>query len=321
MRELLAASRRHSYWYVLLLAVALLIANIAVLPNFASPSGLVVTLAEFAPIALIAMANTPAILSGGGGIDISVAATMNLVNVLYVAVLLPRGLGGAGVSAVLLLLLGGGIGACNGIMVAVLRYQPVIATIASFFIIDGVSLAIATTPVSAGPNWTDHLAGFPWPLLLIGLPLAGWAVLRRTAYVRNLLLLGADPPAAFSAGIDTRVISISAYALGGVIAAIAGIALTTVLRSADSSLALQYALIGVASVAIGGTALSGGRGGMTGSLLGAMTLYLLQNLLGELRISQNWVQLAYGFVLVAAVLASSGLARRPTNTAAGGTTA
>ena len=131
MRELLAASRRHSYWYVLLLAVALLIANIAVLPNFASPSGLVVTLAEFAPIALIAMANTPAILSGGGGIDISVAATMNLVNVLYVAVLLPRGLGGAGVSAVLLLLLGGGIGACNGIMVAVLRYQPVIATIAS----------------------------------------------------------------------------------------------------------------------------------------------------------------------------------------------
>jgi ribose/xylose/arabinose/galactoside ABC-type transport system permease subunit len=52
-----------------------------------------------------------------------------------------------------------------------------------------------------------------------------------------------------------------------------------------------------------------------------MTLYLLQNLLGELRISQNWVQLAYGFVLVAAVLASSGLARRPTNTAAGGTTA
>jgi ribose transport system permease protein len=117
------------------------------------------------------------------------------------------------------------------------------------------------------------------------------------------------------------VISISAYALGGVIAAIAGIALTTVLRSADSSLALQYALIGVASVAIGGTALSGGRGGMTGSLLGAMTLYLLQNLLGELRISQNWVQLAYGFVLVAAVLASSRLARRPTNTAVGRTTA
>jgi ribose transport system permease protein len=309
MLEALKRARAHPSWFVFGLTIALFVGNVLILPRFAAPSGWMGTLAGFAPFALVAVASTPAILSGGGGIDISVAATMNLVNVVFVVALLPHGLGGVAVAVPLMLIIGATVGLCNGVVIAVLRYQPVIATISAFFIVSGISLQLATTPVPAPSSWIDQVGTFPWPLVLIGAPIATWMLLSRTAYLRNLLLVGSDPAAAFSAGISVSATTIIAYTLGGLFAAVAGIALTGVLRSADSSLALQYALIGIAAVVIGGTPLGGGRGSIVGSMVGAALLYLLQNLITELNVSQNWVQLVYGVVLMAAVLVASSVSR------------
>jgi ribose transport system permease protein len=258
MRELVQRLRSRSFGFVLVVVVALFVANAFALSDFLSPGTWMGTLGLFAPFALVAMANTPAIISGNGGIDISAAANMNFVNVLFVVVLLPHGLGRAEIAIPLLLIAGALVGLCNGVMVAVLRYQPVIATLAAYFILTGISLSLATNPVAAGQNWTNSFTSTPWPIVLIATPLVVWQVLARSAYVRNLLLVGSNGPAAFSAGIDVRTVTVVAYTLGGAFAALGGMALTSILRSADSSLALQYTLIGIAAVALGGTPFGGG---------------------------------------------------------------
>ena len=82
------------------------------------------------------------------------------------------------------------------------------------------------------------------------------------------------------------------------------------IRSADSSLGLQYTLIAIAAVALGGTPVGGGRGGLVGALVGAACIFLIQNLLSGLNISALWLDVVYGGVLIAAVILSSQLAPR-----------
>ena len=97
--------------------------------SFATPSSWPATLATFAPFALAAMASTPQILSGGGGIDISIGPLLNFVSIIIVAVLIPHGLGSAAVVIPIALGVGVGVGVINGVLVTVLRYQPVLATL------------------------------------------------------------------------------------------------------------------------------------------------------------------------------------------------
>ena len=95
----------------------------------------------------------------------------------------------------------------------------------------------------------------------------------------------------------TRV-RILAYALGGLFAGVAGLALTALLRSSDANAGLQYALIALAAVALGGTPIGGGRGGLLGSLLGASAIFLVQNLLVAPQRQRLWLQVAYGAMLI-----------------------
>ena len=99
-------------------------------------------------------------------------------------------------------------------------------------------------------------------------------------------------------------------ALGGIFAAIAGIALTGLIHSADSTLGLQYTLTAIAAVSLGGTPVGGGRGGLVGAFLGAICIYLIQNLLGNLNVSAQWLDVVYGVVLIIAVILSAQLRPR-----------
>ena len=122
--------------------------------------------------------------------------------------------------------------------------------------------------------------------------------------------IGGDAPTAFASGVNVAVVRIVAYALGGMFAAIAGVALTGLIHSADSSLGLQYTLIAIAAVSLGGTPIGGGRGGLVGALLGATCVFLIQNLLSTLNISAQWLNVVYGCILIIAVVLSAQLAPR-----------
>ncbi len=308
-----------TYAFALVFAVALLVAEIIAQPSFIHPTNLPSELATFAPFAILAMASTPSILSGGGGIDLSVGPLATLLNCMFITWLVPHGWGA--VPAVVVLLMAGALlGTVNGTLVAVGRFQPVIATLCAFFVFSGLAEKIAPTPRTLAGNWTAHLAnsvGFlPGAVLTIGMPVLIWVALGRTAFLRNLLAVGDDDASAYSAGVNVVAVRIGAYALGGLFAAIAGIALTAQIQTSSASLATEYALISLAGVALGGTPLGGGRGGILGSLLGAACIYLLQQLLSSAGVSTDYLQLVYGALLVAGVIISSGYRRRVSGAAA-----
>jgi ribose transport system permease protein len=301
--ELRRFLRTRSFAFALVLSAVLLVANIAVLPSFGSPSNFDTNLTLFAPFALVAMAATPSILSGGGGLDISVALNAGFVCNVLILYLLPHGTWGSPWVAVpLALALGSAIGLVNGFSVAVLRYQPVIATLCMLFVLQGINQKIAGAPTASPPSWTQHLAAglgpIPGGLVLIAVPVAIWILLQRLPFHRVLLSVGGNDATAFSAGVNVTLVRILAYALGGFFAAVAGIAIATLLQSSDGNAGLEYVLIALAAVALGGTPIGGGRGGLLGAIVGAAAIFLIQNLLSALHVDAYWLQVAYGGMLI-----------------------
>ena len=181
-----------SWVFAGVLVVALLIANVVAQHSFLAPHNWPSLLGTLAPFVLVAFASTVPILSGGGGIDISVGPQATLTNCLLVAVLFPHGLGTPWVSIPLLLLIGAGVGLVNGLLVVVGRLQPVIATLATFFVLSGLALRLSPTPVGLeSGNWTQDLAGEIWVipggLVTIGVVAAAWFCLRRTRVISTLV--------------------------------------------------------------------------------------------------------------------------------------
>jgi len=305
--------RTRPYAFALVLLAALLIANIIAQPSFANPSNWPETLAIFAPFAVAALASTPAIMSGGGGIDISIGPLMTVIDMVIVADLLPHGLGSPWIVVPLCLVMGAAVGALNGALVTVLRFQPVVATLCMNFILTGLATQIegSTTPQGA-TWWTDDLASsfgpIPGGLIVIVVVLAIWLALSRTAYLRNLYATGGDDATAFSAGVDVTRVRILAYTTGGLFAGIGGLALMAVLREGEAGDATMYTLVALAAVALGGTAFSGKRGSLLGTLCGAGCMYLITNVLSASRVPDTWTDAIYGALLLIAVIFGAGLA-------------
>jgi ribose transport system permease protein len=309
--RVLALLQTRSFMFAAILAVALFVANLIVQPSFVSGSALPETLADLAPFAIIAMATAPSVVTGG--LDLSVGPLLSLTNVIMVAVLIPHGMGGA-VSVPILLVMGALIGAASGALIAYVRLPAIIVGLCGLFVLTGIAQEILLIPEQAPGNWTEHLGAkvgpIPGALFTMAVPLIVWFALRRTPFVRAMFSVGGDAPTAFAAGINVAHVRILSYALGGMFAVIAGLALTGLVRSADSSLGLQYTLIAIAAVSLGGTPVGGGRGGLVGALLGATCIFLIQNLLSGLEISAQWLDVVYGCVLIGAVILGSQLRPR-----------
>lgn len=296
--------RRFSFAFALVLAGALLIANLL---TEQGGFGTTDQLANFAPMALAAMAMTPAIISGGGGFDLTISPVMTLASAVYIVLLNPHGLGGA-VSVPIILALGAAIGALNGLLIIILSIPPVVATLSMYFVFIGVDLEVAPTPQYLNPNWVSHLAGsvgpIPGALFPLALPLVIWGLLGVIPYRRALYAVGSNDATAFASGVNVARVRVVAYSLGGLFAAIGSFSLTALLSSVDASLATQYTLLAVAAVSLGGTSLWGGRGGLIGAVFGAAAIYLVSNLLTITQLNPSWLQVMYGAMLLVAVVLS-----------------
>ena len=296
---------RYSFAFALVLVVALLIANLVM---ESGGFGLTDQLGNFAPIALAAMASSPAIISGGGGIDLTISPLMTLTSGVFLVWLVPSGLAGV-VAIPIVLAIGAAVGTINGLIIVGLRVQPVVATLSMYFVLLGVDLSIVPTPVDLqSSSWVSHLAHsvgpIPGPLFTLAVPIVIWFLLGRTPFRRTLYAVGSNDATAFASGVNVGLVRVIAYALGGLFAGIGGLALTGLVASVDASLASTYTLLAIASVALGGTSLWGGRGGLFGALLGAAAIYLLQNFLTLAQIDPSWLQVMYGVMLVVAVVLS-----------------
>jgi ribose transport system permease protein len=277
--------------------------------TFISRSNWASILAVASPFIITAAAQAPVTLAGNGGIDLSVGPLAGLVNVIIIAVLIAHGISSPLPVLLIGLALGGGSGLLNGFLVSYMRIQPIIATLGTYLFYSGLALYIIPTAGGSAPGWLTHLAGSYGPIPGMVIPLGTiaivWLALTRTAFRRNLLAVGGDERVAYTAGINVAAVRTSAYILTGLLAAVAGIVLTAVLGSADPTVGPPYTLTSIAGMALGGVSLAGGRGGLLGAAAGGAVLFLVQNLLTLAQVSIFHLQIAYGVILIVALVLNS----------------
>ncbi len=169
-------------------------------------SALGTTLGMMAPLILAAIAVTPSLLVGGGGIDISIGPLLTLVNVTVVQIFLTR-LGYTSPLVVVPVALSIGLlsGAFNGFLVAIVRIQPIVATLGTYLIYSGLAVWIMPSPGGKVPPWLASLSG-GWSLLPVAVVLLAWWGLTRTLYYEQLMATGGDDRAAYTAGVNVTAV-------------------------------------------------------------------------------------------------------------------
>ena len=285
-----------------ILFVVLLAVNVVINPDRFAPAAWGTLIGLAAPLVGAALASTPPVLGGRGGIDISVGPLMGFVNAVVVLVLIKN----MGVTSPWIIVpaaigIGALVGAVNGLLATVLRIQPIVATLGTYLILVGATLTILPAPTGTVPDWLRALSG-PLSILPLGAICVIWMVLRRLPYYDALMATGSDDRAAYTAGVPVTLVRFVAYVAAGSFAGIAGLMLTALIGSADPSIGPTYTLIAISAVALGGVSLAGGRGGMLGAAIGALDIFLLQSALTYFNFSTFVLQIAYGTILVVAIV-------------------
>ncbi len=269
------------------------------------------------PIGLAAMSQAVVVLSGG--IDLSVGSMMSLVNVLSALLMVHANLTEALLICVLMLILAAALGALTGAVITVSRVPDIIVTLATSFLWAGAALQVMPTPGGGAPldfvnlmtgelnnvvAWTGGLgSNIPSGLLiLLAVLVVVWLPLRRARPGLALYALGSNRTAAFLSGVSVTRTRILAYALGGVFAALGGLALTATTGNGSAVSGTYYTLNSVAAIVLGGVSLTGGRGGMIGPLAATFVLVLVGTLLTFLGVDQNWSQVIQGGLVVLVVM-------------------
>ena len=291
-----------------LLALVVLVIFVTIMnPSFMSPTNLLNLLRQVSTNALIAFGMTFVILTGG--IDLSVGSTLALSSALM------AGMIASGLNPVLAmgmgLVLGAFLGACNGVMITKGKMAPFIATLATMTIYRGLTLVYTDgNPITGiGDSFIfkymgrGYLFGIPFPVVVMLLFFGVlYVLLHKMTFGRKTFALGGNEKAAFIAGIKSDRIKIAIYSISGLMAAVAGIIITSRLNSAQPTAGNAYEMDAIASVVLGGTSLSGGRGRLVGTLIGALIIGTLNNGLNLLGVSSFYQQVVKGVVIIIAVL-------------------
>ncbi len=284
------------------LFVLLLALNLILNPTRFAPGNWGTLIGLAAPLIGASLASAPVILAGRGGIDISVGPAMGFVNAIVIQVLfLTMGISSPALVIPAALLAGLAIGAINGFLATVVRIQPIVATLGTYLVLGGVTLTIVPSPVGPAPGWLKAMSA-SWSILPLASVAICWLLIKKLPYYDLLMAVGSDDRAAYTAGVPVTKVRFIAYLITGLFAAIAGLMLTALIGSADPNIGASYTLIAIASVALGGVSLAGGRGGLAGAAIGAIDIFLLQSALTAFNVSTYVLQIAYGAILVAAVV-------------------
>lgn len=282
-------------------------------PEFLSSFNVQSIVAAAAPLTLVAIGQTIVILTGG--IDLSVGSVMSLTSVaaaMYMnnsdSRVLPALLMCAGIGAA--------IGLVNGLAITVLRVEPIIATLGMLSIVQGLTFELSMTPAGLTPPFLQSLvyenAG-PIPkstFVILSAAALGVLILRLTRFGKHVYALGGSEQATRLSGVHTVRVKIAVYMLSGTFAALAGVMLAARLGQGDPLSGQVFMLSSIAVVAIGGTSLFGGRGGVVGTLAGVFILTMLGNLLNLEGVQTYPQQLITGLLIIGVVaLYSSGRLR------------
>ncbi|WP_342538946.1 ribose ABC transporter permease [Sporosarcina sp. FSL K6-1540] len=291
-----------------LIGLLLIVIIISIMsPNFLTLNNLLNVLRQVSINALIAFGMTFVILTGG--IDLSVGSILALTGAVT------AGLMAGGMDPLLAmflgLLLGAVLGAINGVIIAKGKVAPFIATLATMTIYRGLTLVYTEgKPISGlGDSQAFQLLGkgyffgIPVPVITMAITFGIlYFILKKTTFGRRVYAVGGNEEASRLSGISVDRIKIYVYALTGMLAALAAMILTSRLNSAQPTAGNMFELDAIAAVVLGGTSLTGGRGWIVGTLIGALIIGVLNNGLNLIGVSSFFQQVVKGAVILVAVL-------------------
>ncbi|MFM1654662.1 ABC transporter permease [Brevibacillus sp. B_LB10_24] len=273
--------------------------------NFLTVSNIFNVLRQISINALIAFGMTFVILTGG--IDLSVGSILALSGAIT-AGLMAGGMD-TWLSVLIGLLAGAVMGSINGILISKGKVAPFIATLATMTLFRGLTMVYTSGKPITGLHDGFGMLGkgffleIPMPVIWMLISFAIlYFVLKHTTFGRHVYALGSNEEATRLSGIKTDRVKILVYTISGLFAALSGAILTSRLNSAQPTAGTSYELDAIAAVVLGGTSLSGGKGWIFGTLIGAMIIGVLDNGLNLLNVSSFYQLVVKGGVILIAVL-------------------
>lgn len=302
LRSLLKSDDLFKYTMAGLLVIAVLAMSIAS-PEFRSQGNLINILQQNSIIGVVACGMTLMIIAGG--FDLSVGAIAAASGVLAGALSIDHGMFVALLAG---LAVGLGTGIINGFLIAKARINPFVATLGMQAVVQGI-LYVKTQakPVFGLPEtWSDfgfYAVGFvpSTVIIFVIVALGCWALLRFTLVGKHMYAVGSNREGSRRSGVPVDRVVITAFALGGLLAALGGIMLVTQSNTGQPSAGATWALLAIAAVVVGGTPLTGGAGGVGSTVIGALLLGVMTNSLNIMSVSPYWQPAATGLLILLAV--------------------
>lgn len=296
--------------YKSLLGLVLLIAVVSILnPAFLSAKNIMNILRQTSVNAVIAAGMTFVILTGG--IDLSVGSILGISGAVCASLLVSGQ--NVVVAVISALVVGAIVGFLNGFIISKGKLQPFIATLATMTVLKGLTLVYTNgNPITLGSNELamsfgkiggGTILGIPTPaMIMIVVFMICYYILHNTRIGRYTYALGSNEEATKLSGLNTDKIKIWVYTMSGILASVAGIIITSRLYSAQPTAGSGYELDAIAAVVLGGTSLNGGKGKITGTIVGALIIGVLSNALNILDVSSYYQTMVKGAVILLAVL-------------------
>jgi ribose transport system permease protein len=300
---------RHGYATApLALLFGLLVLSAVRGPSLFTNDGAAYAVVSAAPLIMATLAITPIAMAGRGGVNLSIGPLVGLVNVGLVFWLVESGVTNWVPIFAFAIGISVAFEAIQGLLIATLRVQPVIVTLSGYLVLAGVSLVITSRPGGQTPLWLMEWGAptsiFSPALGVLAVALAGWTLMARTTFFRNLRVMGFNERTAYVSGVPLVATRVGAHVVGGIYAGLAGILYTAMIASGDPTFGPQYTLIIVTALLLGGVSVAGGRGGALGAVVGAVDVFLISYVLATFDFGATAsfvVQLVYGVILVVAL--------------------
>jgi len=274
-------------------------------PRFWSSANLANLLRQLSPLLILSAGQAFAVI--GGGLDLSVAATLAAAGAVGVIVMQHFGIT-AGVFA--MLATGLAIGLLNGVIITRFKVSPFITTLGTMSVFRGLTLVITGgLPIYDIPSTFLDIFGdgevFGIPaggIISLSSVLCAAIILKQTVFGRHVYAVGANPVAAYNAGVRVPRVNLCVYGFSGLMAGIAAVIMTSWVSAAQPLAGAGLDLQSIAAVVIGGAALTGGSGKMSGIFFGAIILGMLSNGLNMVGVSSFYQTTCIGIIIIIAVI-------------------
>ena len=275
-------------------------------PAFLTTYNIMTLFRQIAFITIVAYGQTLVLIAGG--IDLSVGAMAALSSIISAYLMVNVGLNPV-LCLILGLIAGALMGAINGTLIAILKINPFIATLACGEIFGGFiyvitqGWAIQGVPENILFLGRGMLLGIPVPvIIMLGLGLLLILMMKNTPFGRYIYAIGGNESAARLVGIRVPLVKITVFMSSGIMASLAGLLITCRLGSAQPTVGLSWLMPSVTAAILGGTSMSGGQGKIFGTIIGAALMGVISNAIVLLNVSPYWEKVITGLVVLVAVI-------------------